>query len=49
MSTFEVEDAPGVCQCPVYSDIPGRRELHDVGAPGCAFEQAHDQEEQFDD
>ncbi|SER96485.1 hypothetical protein [Actinokineospora terrae] len=38
MSTFEVEDSTGVCQCPTYSAIPGRRELHDVGAPGCAYE-----------
>ncbi|EWC58204.1 hypothetical protein UO65_6529 [Actinokineospora spheciospongiae] len=29
-------DSTGVCLCPAYARVPGRRELHDIGAPGCA-------------
>ncbi|WP_156756899.1 hypothetical protein [Actinokineospora pegani] len=30
------DDSVGACLCPSYSRVPGRRELHDIGAPGCA-------------
>ncbi|WP_158075597.1 hypothetical protein [Actinokineospora bangkokensis] len=29
-------ESVGVCLCPAYARVPGRRELHDIGAPGCA-------------
>ncbi len=38
VDTGDVADSTGVCLCPAYSRVPGVRELHDVGAPGCAFE-----------
>ncbi|WP_181043519.1 hypothetical protein V5P93_005512 [Actinokineospora auranticolor] len=42
MNTYEADtddlaDSTGVCLCPAYSRVPGKRELHDVGAPGCAY------------
>ncbi|GLZ40117.1 hypothetical protein [Actinokineospora sp. NBRC 105648] len=37
--TDDQAESTGVCLCPAYSRVPGKRELHNIGAPGCAYAQ----------